>query len=71
MLVLSEPLTQESLREAADRLNQICAGLDAEQIKSHTSEFAPLETDVAQIVLSILEDVKTNVKANKANRSCV
>jgi heat-inducible transcriptional repressor len=58
MLVLSEPLTQESLREAADRLNQICAGLDAEQIKSHTSEFAPLETDIAQIVLSILEDVK-------------
>jgi len=35
MLVLSEPMTQESLREAADQLNEICVGLDAEQIRSH------------------------------------
>ena len=58
MLVLSAPLTQRALREAADRVNQVCAGLDAEQINSHMREFPPLETNVAQIVLSIMEDVK-------------
>lgn len=58
MLVLSEPMTQESLREAADQLNEICVGLDAEQIRSHRREFPLLETDVVQIILSIMEDVK-------------
>jgi heat-inducible transcriptional repressor len=58
MLVLSEPMTQPALREAADRLNQTCAGLDAEQIDSHMREFPPLETDTAQIVLSIMRNVE-------------
>ena len=54
MLVLSEPMDQPALREAADRLNQTCAGLDAEQIGAHMRDFPPLEADVVQIVLSIL-----------------
>ncbi len=58
MLVLSEPMTQSALRDAADRLNQVCAGLDADQIQSHMREFPPLETDVAQIVLSIMADIE-------------
>jgi len=57
MLVMSESFTQESLREAADRLNQVCAGLDTEQIKTHMPDFPPLETDVARIVLSIMDSV--------------
>jgi heat-inducible transcriptional repressor len=57
MLVLSEPMTQPALREAADRLNQTCAGLDAEQINNHMREFPPLETDIAQIILSIMSNM--------------
>lgn len=58
MLVLSEPMTQPGLREAADRLNQVCAGLDADQIKEHMREFPPLETDVARIVLTMMRDME-------------
>ena len=55
MLVLSEPMGQSALREAADRLNQICAGLNADQIREHMQEFPLLEADVAQIVLNMLQ----------------
>ena len=58
MLVLSEPMNQIALREAADRLNQTCAGQDAEQIKVRMREFPPLETDIARLVLSIMEDAQ-------------
>jgi heat-inducible transcriptional repressor len=58
MLVLSEPMSQLSLREAADRLNQICAGLDADKIEDHMHELPPLEFDVAQIVLRVMRDVE-------------
>ncbi len=58
MLVLSEPMGQPLLREAADRLNQTCAGLDIEQINDHMRVFPPLETDIAQIVLSILSNLE-------------
>lgn len=58
MLVLSEPMTQPALREAADRLNQTCADLDVEQITSHMREFPPLEADIAQIVLSIMSNIE-------------
>jgi heat-inducible transcriptional repressor len=55
MLVLSEPMAQAGLREAADRLNQICAGLNADQIRERMREFPLLEADVAQIVVGVLQ----------------
>ncbi len=55
MLVLSEPMTQAALREAADRLNQICAGLNADQIRDRMREFPLLEADIAQIVVGVLQ----------------
>jgi heat-inducible transcriptional repressor len=58
MLVLSEPMTQAALREAADRLNQTCAGLNADQIEGHMHEFPPLETDIASLALTLMRDAE-------------
>jgi heat-inducible transcriptional repressor len=58
MLVLSEPMNQNALREAADRLNQVCAGLSADDIETHLKEFPPLESDVATLALSIMREVE-------------
>lgn len=58
MLVLSEPMSQSALREAADRLNQVCAGLGSDEIERHLDEFAPLEADVASLALSIMREVE-------------
>jgi heat-inducible transcriptional repressor len=58
MLVLSEPMTQTALREAADRLNQTCAGLNADQIESHMHEFPPLETDIATLAITLMHDAE-------------
>ena len=55
MLALAEPMTQVALREAGDRLNQVCAGLNAEQIESHKDEFAPFERDIASLVISTMQ----------------
>ena len=58
MLVLSEPMHQQALRDAADRLNQICVGLNADQIEGRVREFPPLETDIINIVLSIMRHLE-------------
>jgi len=58
MLVLSEPMTQGALREAADRLNQVCAGLDADQIASRIPELPPLEQNICQLVLTMMHNVE-------------
>lgn len=58
MLVLSESMTQPALREAADRINQVCHGLNADEIATHMSEFPPLEKDLGKIVLSMMHDVE-------------
>lgn len=58
MLALSEPMTQSALREAADRLNQICAGLTVDEIASHIADLPPLEADVARLVVSMMRGVE-------------
>ncbi|MDF1515548.1 MAG: heat-inducible transcriptional repressor HrcA, partial [Anaerolineae bacterium] len=58
MLSLSELMPQTSLREAADRLNQVCAGLNASQIEARLNEFPPLETDIAKLVISLMHNVE-------------
>jgi len=58
MLVLSEPMNQQALRDAADRLNQICVGLNADQIEGRVREFPPLEIDIINIVLSIMRHLE-------------
>ena len=58
MLSLSEYMPQSTLREAADRLNQVCAGLNTSQIEAHMQEFPPLETDIVNLVVSIMHNAE-------------
>lgn len=54
MLALNTPMSQPLLREAADRLNQICAGLYVDQIEQRLQELPSLETDIAKLICSTL-----------------
>ncbi len=58
MLSLSELMPQTALREAADRLNQACTGLNTSQIEDRIHEFPSLETDIAKLVTSIMHNVE-------------
>jgi len=58
MLALTEPMTQSLLREAADRLNQVCAGLYVDQIEQHIQEFPSLEADIAKLICSTLRNAE-------------
>jgi len=60
MLNLLEPLDQEALNEASDRLNQLCNGLTAVEIQVHVHELPPLETDVVNLVLDIMQRTDTH-----------
>lgn len=60
MLALNESLNQTALREAADCLNQVCTGLDAEQIRAHIAELSPLEASIAELIASRLSNTLGN-----------
>jgi heat-inducible transcriptional repressor len=53
-LTLAEPMPQDALSEASDRLNQVCAGLTADEIEFRVSTLPALETDVARLVIQML-----------------
>ncbi len=57
-LVLPEYLSQNTLSDIADRLNQLFTGLTAAAIRRHLMDLAPLELDFARLVLSLMEDAK-------------
>jgi heat-inducible transcriptional repressor len=59
MLTLAEPLTQRELTEASERMNQVCSGLTASEIRAHLNEFPSFETDVASLVSDIMHAVDT------------
>jgi heat-inducible transcriptional repressor len=63
MLALPEPMTQTALSEAADRLNQLFTGLNAEQIKTHLHELPALEADLAELVLGLMQQVEASPTA--------
>ena len=54
MLTLVEPLNQEVLNEASDRLNQLCNGLAADEIQARIGTLPPFEADIAQLVVEIM-----------------
>ncbi len=54
LIVLNEPLTQEMLREAADRLNQIGYGLSAEGLDARLGSLPPLESEIGSLVVSMM-----------------
>lgn len=54
MLNLVEPLNQEILSEASDRINQLCNGLVADEIEPRLGALPPFEADVARLVVDIM-----------------
>jgi heat-inducible transcriptional repressor len=58
MLALATSMAQSSLREAADRLNQVCAGLNAEQIATRQPEFPAFEQDIIELIVSTMQDAE-------------
>lgn len=58
LLGLNTSMTQGALREAADHLNQVCAGLDAFQIEARLGEGSSLEHDVLRVVLSLMHNAE-------------
>ncbi len=54
ILALPEPMSQSALREAADRLNQVCADSDVETIQLQLAELPFLEKEIGQLVLSLM-----------------
>ena len=51
MLSLAEPVTQEKLSSAAQILNSLCQGLDANAIAAVNLQATPLENDIQKLIL--------------------
>ncbi|MBN1259574.1 MAG: heat-inducible transcription repressor HrcA [Anaerolineae bacterium] len=56
MLVASELINQGILSEIADRFNQLCNGLTADEIKRSVPLLTPLEADFMQVILSLMAE---------------
>jgi len=54
MLTLPEPLPQDVLSNAADRLNQMCAGLTAEEVEPRIPSLPLFEADIARLVVEMM-----------------
>ncbi|MGD1996052.1 MAG: heat-inducible transcriptional repressor HrcA [Anaerolineae bacterium] len=59
MLNLSEPLPQSFLDEAADRINQLCAGLSSGEVRSRISTLPLFEAEIAQTVVGMMRSSST------------
>jgi len=59
MLTLTEPLNQEVLNEAGDRLNQLCSGLAADEIRPRIDELPTFESDISRLVVEIMHCADT------------
>jgi heat-inducible transcriptional repressor len=53
-LTTAEPLQQQVLDEASDRLNQMCSGLLAEEVEKRAAGLPPFEAEVARLVAAIM-----------------
>jgi heat-inducible transcriptional repressor len=58
MLNLAEPVSQEQLSTAAEHINLVCEGLDAEGIASLRGQFDALEQDVIKLIREEQERMK-------------
>ncbi len=59
MLALPEPMPQSALREAADHLNQVCAGLTAGEIEVQLAQFVGLELEIGRLIVEKLREAET------------
>jgi heat-inducible transcriptional repressor len=64
LLTLAEPTAQEALSEASDRLNQLCAGLHAEDIEARIQALPAFESDVANLVVRMMSRADASPRSN-------
>jgi heat-inducible transcriptional repressor len=57
MLTLAEPMVQEDLAAASNRLNQACSGLTADEIDGDAARFSAFEKDMCELVADIMHGV--------------
>jgi len=60
MLTLSEPVPQQKLGEAAQRINDACGGLGASQVRLRSIQLPILEREVAELIAELIDNVDGN-----------
>lgn len=60
MLNLAEPVPQPTLAEIADRLNTLCVGLYANQIRMKSVQLPLLDREIAELVVEVMERADTH-----------
>lgn len=55
MLTLAEPLTQEELSQAADHINEMCAGLSAADVRTRIQRLPTFEGEISELILEIMD----------------
>ncbi len=60
MLTLADAKSQQSLSEAADHINAVCGGLNANQIRLKSRQFSVLEREVAELAAELIERSNIN-----------
>ncbi|MEM6284551.1 MAG: heat-inducible transcriptional repressor HrcA [Chloroflexota bacterium] len=60
MLNLAEPLSQTALSEAASRVNSICAGLDANEVRRKGIQSSTLDRDICELAADLMERADRN-----------
>jgi heat-inducible transcriptional repressor len=58
MLTLTRPIAQEELNQVASRLNDLFTGLSADQIAALFYRLMPLEEQIANLVIEMLEEAE-------------
>ncbi len=58
MLTLTHPVTQEELSQVANHLNDLLVSLSAYQIVASSYQLAPLEEQIANLVIEIMEETE-------------
>jgi len=60
MLNLAEPLPQQKLSEAAEHINSLCTGLNANQVRMKSIQLPILEREVTELAAELIERASTN-----------
>jgi heat-inducible transcriptional repressor len=58
MLALTYPVAQEELNQVANRLNDLLASLSADQIVASSYQLTPLEEQIANLVIEMMEEAE-------------
>jgi heat-inducible transcriptional repressor len=57
MLTLAEPVSQEALSQAATRINALCAGLEADAIRTRAARQPTLDQEVMELTADLLDQI--------------